>query len=39
LPSPRWHDDMWAEHDRGEHGWSLTLELGDEPADVPPISS
>jgi hypothetical protein len=33
-----WHDGMWAEHDRDEHGWSLILTLDDEPDDWPPLS-
>lgn len=26
-----WHDGMWAEHHRDEHGWRLTLEPGPAP--------
>ncbi|WP_134740236.1 hypothetical protein [Nocardioides sp. 503] len=28
-----WSDGAWAEHDRGEEGWWLTLEEGPEPDD------
>ncbi len=32
-----WYDDMWAEHNRDEHGWRLTLTPGPAPDDDPPV--
>ena len=31
--SRSWHDGMWAEHGRDEHGWRLTVEPGPPPDD------
>lgn len=31
-----WRDGMWAEHDRDEQGWWLTLKPGPVPEDDPP---
>jgi len=30
-----WHEGLWAEYDRDEHGWKLTLEPGPAPDDEP----
>jgi hypothetical protein len=30
-----WSDGVWAEHDRGDDGWRLTLEQAPAPDDVP----